>query len=1020
VTVDALLTRPDHRWKIAAHVVTAAFDLQPWMEKPPFSLRNVAVDALLDPDGMRVAGNVGIPEFDSRDMKVDLRGHYAARALHLASADVALDGTPTKVHASGTIAFDGGPPTLDVATRWESLQWPLHEQAIVSSAAGSATLRGSLPYEFSVDAQVVGPNIPAASGTAQGVLSKEQVSISAYKLAALQGSLEGTATLQFAQPRAWKLTTKAVDVNPGELQAQFPGRLSFAASANGTGLSKTASFALQVNDLRGTLRNEPVRASGALQRDRKGWRAQGVSARFADAHLTLDGTLRDTVDARWSLRAPSLRKLLPDAAGSIESHGTAIGKLKEPHVVVEARASDLSYAGWSVRTLSIDADVDASGNDSSRLALVAQGLGRGQPLVSRLQVDGHGLATDHRVVIDVTGIANAPGQAPPHVELQVAGSYAQELWTATVTTTQLTTGDPARNVSIPEPARVLASTQHAALDNLCLVVGAGKLCAEGKWQRNGPWEGTVAGYEIPLSFLLPPSGEQAEYAGRIEGRVHASGAPGQPLQADAGMRIVDAAIVYRPKGAEPQRLNLGTGGLAATAKPDRIDFSFGLQAFTDTYLYANAHLKRDGSNDLLRMPLTGDLRARAADANVLPLVVPDIDDAAGIFTANATFGGTLARPELKGRIELANGQLDSYRVNLALRELSLVANLESDALDFHGSGRAGDGRLETSGKLGWQGGQMKGDLHLSGNNLLVSDLSEYRVVASPDLNFRIDGTQMHVAGDVNIPSAKIQPVRFTNAVRASDDARYVDESPEERAGRLVVHSEIRITMGDDVRIDAFGLQGRVLGGVGTTVHTGETPIGRGELAVDVGKYEAYGQKLEITRGRLLFDSSPLDDPGLDIEARRAMDTITVGLNVRGTLRDPRLTFFSDPSMPQTQIVSYLLTGKGPDSSETSTLSPGAAKETLAYQGGGLLASQLGHRIGLEEVGVESSVDKAGQSNTSLVLGKFLSPRLFISYGISLTESINTLKLRYTITDRWVLKSESGEDQSADLEFTVER
>jgi translocation and assembly module TamB len=55
-----------------------------------------------------------------------------------------------------------------------------------------------------------------------------------------------------------------------------------------------------------------------------------------------------------------------------------------------------------------------------------------------------------------------------------------------------------------------------------------------------------------------------------------------------------------------------------------------------------------------------------------------------------------------------------------------------------------------------------------------------------------------------------------------------------------------------------------------------------------------------------------------------------------------------------------------------------------------------------------------------VLGKFLSPRLFISYGISLTESINTLKLRYTISDRWVFRTESGEAQSADLEYTIER
>jgi translocation and assembly module TamB len=238
---------------------------------------------------------------------------------------------------------------------------------------------------------------------------------------------------------------------------------------------------------------------------------------------------------------------------------------------------------------------------------------------------------------------------------------------------------------------------------------------------------------------------------------------------------------------------------------------------------------------------------------------------------------------------------------------------------------------------------------------------------------------------------------------------------------MVVHSEVKVTIGDDVRVEAFGLQGRLAGAVGTTVQTGETAIGRGELSVIDGRYEAYGQKLEINKGELLFEASPLDDPGLDIEARRKIDTVTVGLNVRGTLQEPRLSFFSDPTMPQTQIVTYLLTGKAPDSvtgNDTATMA--SARDTLTLQGGGLLASQIGRRLGLEEVGVESSMDSSGTANTALVLGKFLSPRLFISYGISLTESINTLKLRYTISDKWVFKTEAGDEQSADFEYTIEQ
>src|SRR5262249_46086449 len=162
------------------------------------------------------------------------------------------------------------------------------------------------------------------------------------------------------------------------------------------------------------------------------------------------------------------------------------------------------------------------------------------------------------------------------------------------------------------------------------------------------------------------------------------------------------------------------------------------QAFEDTYLYANAHIERNGSNDLLHLPLTGDIRARAADASILPIVFTEIDNAAGLLTANIGLKGTLAAPEISGRIELSNGEFDSFRVNLALRRLNLVADLTNNGLDFHGSGTAGDGQLQVGGRFAWVDRAPHGTLDLKGQNLLVADLPEYKVVASPDLHFRID------------------------------------------------------------------------------------------------------------------------------------------------------------------------------------------------------------------------------------------------------------------------------------------
>jgi translocation and assembly module TamB len=1022
-SADVTLTRPEKRWRIAGVVNSQEFSLQPWMEKPPFSLNQVALRVDANPDRILVSGRIGVPEYDDRPFTLDAQGKFASRVLQLDKADIALGESAGRIHASGTVTFGGAAPALDVAARWTDLQWPLRGKAVASSSKGDLTMKGPQPYDYTLNAHVAVPRAAEGDASARGVLSKEDVTIDGYELQTLGGSITGTGSLQFKEPRAWTLSARGVDINPVDLHREFPGRLVFTADAHGRGLNKNATFNVKLASLRGRLRQQALNGSGSLERSASTWRAQNIQVSMGEARLALNGTMGNTVDAQWSLQAESLESLLPQARGKIDFKGSAKGPARSPHVIADLQGQSLRYQSWRIETVTLSSDVDLAGNDPSRISLQAQNIARAAPLIQSLRIDGDGNAAEHKLSLVVAGADRpdrpAGGRTAPRADLKIVGHYIKEIWTATVTATNIETGTTKEQVSIAAPANILFSRDRASMDDLCLALGNGRFCANGKWQRNGPWEGTVSGYELPLAALLPPSTDQGEYAGRIEGRIHAFGTPGRPWQGELGLRIIDAAIIYRPQGAEPETLNLGNGGVAATATAERVEWSLGLQAFQDTFLYANGRIVRNGSNDLLNLPLTADVRMRAADANILPIVFPEIDHAAGVLSANADIRGTLATPEVQGRLELARGEFDSYRINLALRELNLVANIAANTLDFKGSARAGEGQLAVNGDFAWREGISRGELTLNGQNLLVADLPEYHVVASPDLKFQIDGRNLKAAGDLTIPTARIQPVNLSGAVQASDDARYVGEHSAEREGRFLVESQIRVKMGNDVQVDAFGLQGRIGGGVETIVRTTEQPIGRGELSVVDGRYEAYGQKLEISRGRLLFDNSPLDDPGLDIEARRKVETVEVGLNVRGTLRGPRLTFFSDPSMPQSQVVSYLLVGKPIDSMQSGGASS-IDTSALAAQGGGVLAGQLGRRLGLDEVGVESSLGTGGEANRALVLGKFLSPRLFISYGISLTESINTLKLRYTISDKWILKTEAGEAQSLDVEYTIQK
>jgi len=186
-------------------------------------------------------------------------------------------------------------------------------------------------------------------------------------------------------------------------------------------------------------------------------------------------------------------------------------------------------------------------------------------------------------------------------------------------------------------------------------------------------------------------------------------------------------------------------------------------------------------------------------------------------------------------------------------------------------------------------------------------------------------------------------------------------------------------------IDAYGLKGKLGGSLLVTAREGELPYGSGELNVREGTYTAYTRQLDIDRGRLLFAGQALGNPGLDVRAQRRIDTTIAGVNVRGTLMKPQITFYSDPAMSQSQIASMLILG--------TTFED--IQDTAKTTAGG-----------------------TGTSASSVAIGKFLAPHLYVSYGVSLTEAINTLKLRYTIGDRWVIRTESGVQQSIDIEYTI--
>jgi len=123
-------------------------------------------------------------------------------------------------------------------------------------------------------------------------------------------------------------------------------------------------------------------------------------------------------------------------------------------------------------------------------------------------------------------------------------------------------------------------------------------------------------------------------------------------------------------------------------------------------------------------------------------------------------------------------------------------------------------------------------------------------------------------------------------------------------------------------------------------------------------------------------------------------------------------------MAQSAALAYIVLGRPlgeGGSSEDGTLVSKAA-QSLGLRGGNLLVRTLGRGVGLDEARLETEGDL---SDASFVAGKYLSPNLYVSYGIGLFDPVSTLRLRYVLSSHWTLQAETGTATGTDLLYRIE-
>jgi len=819
------------------------------------------------------------------------------------------------------------------------------------------------------------------------------------------GGIEASGDLAWAPALAGQFEALVDRFDPAALLPSLPGNVNGRLRLQLDEDAKGPRLRLDVDQLGGQLRQRPLAGQGWL-----GWHdglASGdLSLRLGESRLSIQGESRQQMDL--ALRAAPLRleDLLPGASGRLEADLRLRGAQSAPRLSGRAQGQVLRVDTLAIEALDIDLDVELGTDPDGRAALRVAGLDAGEQRLDIVELDLDGGRAAHALTLSAQG---------PRLRLAAAldGALAGEDWRGRLGQLELRLGE-AEVWRLQAPAALGWVKGVAQIDDACLADGGrGRLCLAADGAPSGfSARGSIEGLVLqPLLDAL--GGAEIAIDGELQGDFTLSGRDGRVREGQASLRLPAGALA-EPAIDERVLLRWRDLGVDAVWTPSTLTVE--LSGDLDDGGRIDGRL--EGGSPLAdpEAEFSGRIDLRLPDLTAIEPLLPQLAAIQGSLRAGGELSGRWRAPVVAGSLEVEGFGAEVPAAGLHLRDSMLTLRSDGSRIDIDGLLDSGEGKLLIDGALdGVFDGRPSGRVRVRGERFHVADTPFVRLWASPDIEARLNERGITLRGKVVIPEAKLDLERLEGSAVRSDDVVVVDpDQPPASAIAQRLQATIDVELGDKVTLRGFGFDGGISGSLQVSERSGRPTTARGTLNVR-GDYRAYGQDLDIERGRLLFSASPIDNPGLDVRAQRVVDSVKVGIEVSGDAKTPMLTVWSEPAMDQAEALSYLVLGRplrAASSAEGAQLG-----EAAAAIGGNFLAGKLGSRLGFDTFGVADSQALGGAAFT---VGKYLSPALYLSYGVSLFGSGQVMTLRYLLSDKFDVEIESGSESRAGINYHYER
>lgn len=737
----------------------------------------------------------------------------------------------------------------------------------------------------------------------------------------------------------------------------------------------------------------------------RGLKAGEINVDYAE--LDFDGGLRDSklsgfIDAdlkRLVLKDLSVDKALVKMKGTGESLETFIGKgsLQLGNIKAPEFSSQQTDINFDIN----DQNLKLSGELKQVQLLDTQ--------ISTANLSGSGRIDNHTLSLRAKS-------ALGNLQSSVKGGWFDDRWRGYIDSASLkntATGE----WKLQKPSHVDVTKTTFNSNEICIASPTrGDACSSLSWQkgRGGAGKGRIK--LMPLNPLTPWLPDSLVLPGKLSG-VFDVKQTAEGLFGNVELSLPDDRIGIKRSDGKLDHFNYQQGEIKLSLQGNKIHNR------SEVVFEGRGRLQSEGVISLNKYG-----RAPSIDNNVtltmknlawLQEFFPDITNLQGGLSSSLQLSGVLENPTVNLKATLKNGAFEIPDTGTKLSDINIQMHRQSrNKAKITGNLRAGTGVLNIEGVLNIKRlNDWVADLNLQGKDLLFMNTHEVQSYISPSLTIKATPLRVKVNGALHVPKTTIRLDELPEgAIYESEDVVIKGQQEKPKTKKTIkILPNVKITLGKPVTFSGFGLKSHLEGSFFVTQHKGTT-LSRGTVRIVDGQYRAYGQSMEIEQGVLVFNG-PIGNPGLDIRAIRSVSDIKVGLNLAGTLQRPQSSVFSDPPQAEEDALSYLLTGQ----SLSETTGDEAqllvqAVRTLGINSGSSFLNRIGGSVGLDDVNIITYGD---YRQNKLQLGKRLGSRLYIRYITGLFDTFHKIAVDYTISPKWSLEAESGEDQGIDFIYEIE-